>query len=43
LNGGLQERKLNCEKPLARKDNFKPDPLLPVETDLAKDYKGSGN
>jgi endonuclease G len=34
--------KVACEKPLARKDNFKPDPLLPTETDLAKDYVGSG-
>ena len=34
--------KVGCEKPLARKDNFKPDPLLPIETDLLEDYKGSG-
>ncbi len=34
--------KVACEKPLARKDNFKPDPLLPTETDLAKDYVNSG-
>lgn len=34
--------KIGCEKPLARKDNFKPDPLLPIETDLLEDYKGSG-
>lgn len=34
--------KVNCPTPLKRKDNFKPDPLLPVETDLAKDYVGSG-
>ena len=34
--------KIGCEKPLARKDNFKPDPLLPTETDLGKDYVGSG-
>lgn len=34
--------KIGCEKPLPRKDNFKPDPLLPAETDLAKDYVGSG-
>jgi endonuclease G len=34
--------KVTCEKPLARKDNFKPDPLLPTETDLAKDYVNSG-
>ena len=34
--------KISCDKPLARKDNFKPDPLLPTETDIAKDYVGSG-
>ena len=34
--------KVSCDRPLARKDNFKPDPLLPNETDLANDYKGSG-
>ena len=34
--------KVACEKPLARKDNFKPDPLLPTETDLAADYVKSG-
>jgi len=34
--------KVSCDRPLARKDNFKPDPLLPIETDLANDYKGSG-
>ena len=33
---------VTCEKPLKRKDNFKPDPLLPKETDLLKDYVGSG-
>jgi len=34
--------KIACEKPLARKDNFKPDPLLPVETNIGNDYVGSG-
>ena len=34
--------KVSCDRPLARKDNFKPDPLLPNETNLAIDYKGSG-
>lgn len=33
---------VDCEKPLKRKDNFKPDPQLPKETDLLKDYVGSG-
>lgn len=34
--------KVACEKPLARVDRFKPDPLLPVETDLDQDYVKSG-
>jgi endonuclease G len=34
--------KIACPNPLPRKDNFKPDPLLPTETDLAKDYVNSG-
>jgi endonuclease G len=34
--------KVGCPTPMARKDNFKPDPLLPNETNLLKDYKGSG-
>lgn len=34
--------KIGCTTPLPRKDNFKPDPLLPTETDLAKDYVNSG-
>jgi endonuclease G len=34
--------KIDCEKPLPRKDNFKPDPLLVDETNLASDYVGSG-
>lgn len=33
---------VSCPTPLKRKDNFKPDPLLPQHTDLAKDYVGSG-
>ena len=38
----VTKAKVGCESPMARKDNFKPDPLLPKETDLAKDYVGSG-
>ena len=34
--------KVGCPTPMARKDNFKPDPLLPNETNLLEDYKGSG-
>lgn len=33
---------IGCEKPLPRVDKFRPDPLLPAETDLEDDYKGSG-
>jgi endonuclease G len=32
----------NCSKPLPRKDQFQADPELPKETDLLKDYVGSG-
>jgi endonuclease G len=38
----VTKAKVACEKPMARKDNFKPDPLLPNETNLLEDYKGSG-
>lgn len=34
--------KVACENPLPRVDRFKPDPLLPVETDLDEDYVKSG-
>jgi endonuclease G len=33
---------VTCKTPLKRKDNFKPDPKLPKETDISKDYVGSG-
>ena len=38
----ITKAKIACEKPLARKDNFKPDPLLVQETNIAADYVGSG-
>jgi endonuclease G len=38
----ITKAKVGCPTPLARKDNFKPDPLLKDETDLMDDYKGSG-
>jgi endonuclease G len=38
----ITRAKVSCPTPLARKDNFKPDPKLPSETDLLNDYKGSG-
>jgi len=34
--------KVGCPTPLPRKDNFKPDPKLPLETDLSSDYLKSG-
>lgn len=33
---------VGCKTPLKRKNNFKPDPLLPVETNLGNDYLKSG-
>ena len=33
---------VSCPTPLKRKDNFKPDPLSPEHTNIAKDYVGSG-
>jgi endonuclease G len=38
----ITRAKVGCPTPMARKDNFKPDPLLPNETNLLEDYKGSG-
>ena len=34
--------KIGCPTPLPRKDNFKPDPLLPKETNIGADYVNSG-
>lgn len=33
---------VTCTTPLKRKDAFKPDPLLPAETNIAADFVGSG-
>lgn len=38
----LTKSMVTCVNPLKRKDNFKPDPKLPKETNLLKDYIGSG-
>lgn len=38
----VTKSKAGCANQLARKDNFKPDPLLLTETDLSADYVGSG-
>jgi len=35
------KQRVGCKTPLARKNNFQPDPLLASETSLAKDYVGS--
>lgn len=37
-----ETRAKNCSNPLPRKDQFQKDPQLPEETDLTKDYRGSG-
>ena len=34
--------KVVCKNQLARADKFTPDPILPKESDLGKDYVGSG-
>ena len=33
---------VTCPTPLKRKDAFKPDPALPTDTDIVKDYVNSG-
>jgi endonuclease G len=38
----LTKSMISCSTPLKRKDNFKPDPKLVKETDISKDYIGSG-
>jgi len=38
----LTKQKVTCASPVPRKDQFIPDPLLASETDLTKDYTGSG-
>ena len=38
----ITKAKVGCPTPLARKDNFKPDPQLMAETNLGADYVGSG-
>jgi endonuclease G len=38
----ITKAKVGCPTPLARKDNFQPDPQLSSETNLGKDYVGSG-
>ena len=38
----LTNAKSDCQNKMARKDAFQPDPLLPSETSLSNDYKGSG-
>jgi endonuclease G len=38
----VTKKMVDCQNPLKRKDNFKPDPKLPRETDISEDYVGSG-
>ena len=33
---------VGCPTPLPRRDNFKPDPLIPNETNIGQDYVNSG-
>ena len=34
--------KIGCSNPIPRKDTFKPDPKLPIETNIGGDFVGSG-
>lgn len=38
----LTKQKVSCTNPIPRKDQFIPDPFMAAETDLTKDYTGSG-
>jgi endonuclease G len=38
----ITKANVTCPTPLARKDQFAPDPALKAETDIVKDYVGSG-
>jgi endonuclease G len=38
----VTKESVSCTNPTARVDQFLPDPLLAAETNLAKDYTGSG-
>lgn len=38
----VTKKMVDCPTPLKRKDNFKPDPKLLNETNISKDYVGSG-
>lgn len=38
----VTKAKVGCPTPLPRKDNFKPDPQLPTETNIGPDYIKSG-
>lgn len=38
----ITKAKVGCATPMARKDNFKPDPLLVAETNIGADYVNSG-
>lgn len=38
----VTKKMVTCSTPLKRKDTFSPDPKLPSETDLTKDYLNSG-
>lgn len=38
----VTKKMISCDQPLKRKDNFKPDPKLNIDTDIAQDYIKSG-
>ena len=38
----VTKKRVTCASPIMRTDNFERDPLLPKETDLLLNYKGSG-
>lgn len=42
VNWWVTKKLSECPTPLKRKDNFKPDPKLLIESDIAKSYLNSG-
>jgi len=42
VNWWVTKKLTDCPTPLKRRDNFKPDPKLPIESDLSKSYLNSG-
>lgn len=42
VNWWVTKKLSECPTPLKRKDNFKPDPKLPIESNISKSYLNSG-